>query len=164
MSETNLGNPGVYPVILTDEQRAIADVAGARYRAGEYYTTDDIRAGRPLQGAHRYWLSELESALEGGGLSSEVCFAVSRVLRDRTGGEEQVTAKVRVNPPTLGAALLALAEDFPELSRAVLDEDCLVRRHVSIYWQDDDIRFLPRETEIGNGDTLHIIPAIAGGV
>ena len=45
-----------------------------------------------------------------------------------------------------------------------LCDDKGVRRFVNIYANDEDIRFLDNlETTLNEGDTLSIVPAIAGG-
>jgi len=45
-----------------------------------------------------------------------------------------------------------------------LSEGGKIRRFINIYVNDDDIRFLNKEeTALKDGDTISIVPAIAGG-
>jgi molybdopterin synthase sulfur carrier subunit len=46
-----------------------------------------------------------------------------------------------------------------------LSEDGRVRRFINIYVNEEDIRFMEKEaTALKDGDTISIVPAIAGGV
>jgi len=57
----------------------------------------------------------------------------------------------------------ALEAAHPGLKDRLVD-DKGVRRFVNLYANDEDIRFLDGlETPLADGDTLSIIPAIAGG-
>ncbi len=72
-------------------------------------------------------------------------------------------ALVDVNGGTVGAALSSLTEQHPEL-RQHLFEGNELRSFVNIFLNQEDVRFLDgAETEIGEKDTLMIIPSIAGG-
>ena len=45
-----------------------------------------------------------------------------------------------------------------------MDDDGSIRRFVNIYVNDEDIRFLDgADTEVKDGDSVTIVPAIAGG-
>lgn len=81
-------------------------------------------------------------------------------LRQYAGNE----SSVRVEGDTAGAVLDHLAETYPEL-RQHLFEDGKLRTFVNIYLNEEDIRYLDgEETTVDEGDTLMIIPSIAGGV
>jgi adenylyltransferase/sulfurtransferase len=71
---------------------------------------------------------------------------------------------VEVDGATVGEALGALATRFPDLRRHLYSDDGQLRRFVNVYVNDDDIRFLEREaTSLKAGDTISIIPSVAGG-
>ena len=71
---------------------------------------------------------------------------------------------VEVDGATVGEALRALGEKHKELAARLRDDDGKLRSHVRIYVNDEDVRFLDEErTALKAGDTLAIIPAIAGG-
>jgi MoaD family protein len=80
-------------------------------------------------------------------------------LRTLTGGEEEV----RVEAATVRAAIDNLEKSHPGMKERLCDEKG-VRRFVNIYANDEDIRFLENlDTPLKAGDTLSIVPAIAGG-
>lgn len=71
---------------------------------------------------------------------------------------------VEVEGATVGDALAALGEKHKELIARLRDADGRLRSHVRIYVNDEDVRFLEDEkTALKPGDTVAIIPAIAGG-
>jgi molybdopterin synthase sulfur carrier subunit len=62
----------------------------------------------------------------------------------------------------------ALVEDldksFPGIKERICDETGRIRRFVNVYVNGDDIRFLQNlETSLKEGDSISIVPAIAGG-
>ncbi|MAS35880.1 MAG: molybdopterin synthase sulfur carrier subunit [Anaerolineaceae bacterium] len=72
-------------------------------------------------------------------------------------------ATVEVSGSTVGAALDNLTGQYPELRNHLYDGDEL-RNFVNVFLDDEDVRFLDgMETEIDEGDSLRIIPSIAGG-
>lgn len=81
-------------------------------------------------------------------------------LRTLTGGRDEVEAE--------GATVRAVIDDLerkhPGLRERLLDEKG-VRRFVNIFLnEEDDIRFLEAlDTQLKAGDSLQIVPAIAGG-
>lgn len=73
-------------------------------------------------------------------------------------------ASVELEAETVSAVLHSLAERFPNLGKHMLTEGGKLRSFVNIYVGDEDIRFLEGEdTTVRSGDTVSIIPAIAGG-
>jgi len=73
-------------------------------------------------------------------------------------------AVVEVEAATVGEALGALVERHGELRRHLYDEKGRLRRFVNVYRNEEDVRHLEREsTPLRNGDTLSIVPSIAGG-
>jgi sulfur-carrier protein len=80
-------------------------------------------------------------------------------LRSATGG----AAEAEVEGTTVGEVLDALYEQFGEL-RDRIAEDGGLRRFVNVYLSGEDIRFLDGlDTEVGSGDEVTILPAVAGG-
>jgi sulfur-carrier protein len=80
-------------------------------------------------------------------------------LRTLTGGHDEVAAEGR----TIGELIDNLEKKHPGIRDRLLDEKG-VRRFVNIYIGEEDIRFLEGlRTELKSGDTVSIVPAIAGG-
>ena len=65
---------------------------------------------------------------------------------------------------SLGEALGGLTSQFAELRKHLYTEDGKLRAFVNVYLNDEDIRYLKQEnTPTKDGDTISIIPSIAGG-
>lgn len=80
-------------------------------------------------------------------------------LRTLTGGQEEVPA----DGGTVAEVIENLEANHPGMKDRLCD-DKGIRRFVNIYHNDEDIRFLDNlQTELKEGDTLSIVPAIAGG-
>jgi molybdopterin converting factor small subunit len=85
---------------------------------------------------------------------------IPTTLRPFTGGESEV----KVDGATLGEVLSNLEEAHPGFSAKVLDDDGGLRRFVNVFVADDDVRYLKGlDTEVPDGETVSIIPAVAGG-
>lgn len=85
---------------------------------------------------------------------------VPTVLRTHTDGEKTVSGT--------GATVRALVDDLaarhPGLRDAILDEHGDQRRFVQLYVNDEDVRYLDGvDTKLSDGDTVSILPAVAGG-
>ena len=73
-------------------------------------------------------------------------------------------AEVSVEAAELASVLDRLFEEYPGLRPHLLNEDRTLRAFVNIYVNDEDIRFLDGlKTPVGDGDSVSIVPAIAGG-
>ena len=84
---------------------------------------------------------------------------IPTILRPFTGGEKAVPA----DGATLGAVVDSLEANHPGMGDRLL-EDGELRRFVNVYVNDEDVRYLGSlETEVRNGDTVSILPAVAGG-
>jgi molybdopterin converting factor small subunit len=69
-----------------------------------------------------------------------------------------------VSAATVGEALSGLTTQFAELRKHLYTEDGKLRAFVNVYLNDEDIRYLAKEnTPTKDGDTISIIPSIAGG-
>lgn len=70
---------------------------------------------------------------------------------------------VAVTGTTVGAALDSLTETYPELRQHLFEGEVL-RSFVNVFLNQEDVRYLDGpETALAEGDTLLIIPSIAGG-
>ncbi len=72
---------------------------------------------------------------------------------------------VDVKARTVGEALNALTSKHPDLRKHLYTDDGKLRAFVNVYLNDEDIRYLQKEqTPVADGDTLSIVPSIAGGM
>jgi molybdopterin synthase sulfur carrier subunit len=89
-----------------------------------------------------------------------VTVRVPTTLRTLTAGE----AEVSVDAGTVGQVITALDGAHPGFRDRLLDEDGSLRRFVNVFVADDDVRYLQGlDTPVPDGETLSIIPAVAGG-
>src|ERR1043166_5160869 len=73
-------------------------------------------------------------------------------------------AEVAVEARTVGEALDKVTGEHAELRRHLYTEQGALRNFVNVYVNDEDIRSAQRlETPVKEGDTISIVPAIAGG-
>lgn len=71
---------------------------------------------------------------------------------------------VEVQGETIDEAVEALTEEYSELRQHLYTDDGSLRSFVNIYLEDEDIRYLDNEdTELKDGQTVSIVPSIAGG-
>ena len=83
------------------------------------------------------------------------------VLRPQTGGQAEVAA----SGATVGAVMEALVEAHPDTRDQLFSSDGDLNRYVNVYLNDEDVRVLDGlETAVDDGDTVVILPAMAGGV
>src|SRR5580658_9144905 len=79
----------------------------------------------------------------------------------------QYTAKqdtVQVTGATVGEALGDLTSQHQDLRRNLYNDEGKLRSFVNVYLNDEDIRYLSKEsTPVKEGDTISIVPSIAGG-
>lgn len=69
-----------------------------------------------------------------------------------------------VNASTVGEALGGLTVQFGALRKHLFTEEGRLRSFVNVYLNDEDIRYLSKEsTPTKDGDTISIVPSIAGG-
>ena len=75
-------------------------------------------------------------------------------------------AVVEVSATTVGEAMCALIGSHPDLKSYIYSDDNNIRGHVNIYLNDEDVRHLPgkQQAPVREGDTLTIMPSIAGGL
>ena len=81
-------------------------------------------------------------------------------LRSYAGKQESV----ELEAATVGEALAGLTNRYEELKKHLFADDGRLRSFVNVYVNDEDIRYLEKEnTPIKDGDTISIVPSIAGG-
>jgi len=89
-----------------------------------------------------------------------VTVRIPTTLRPLSGG----ASTVEVEPGALADVLKALDAAHPGFADRLLDDDGNLRRFVNVFVADDDVRFLDGlSTKVADGDTVAIIPAVAGG-
>ncbi|MDO8209190.1 ubiquitin-like small modifier protein 1 [Conexibacter sp. CPCC 206217] len=82
------------------------------------------------------------------------------VLRPSVGGEKTVSAE----GSSVGEVLKSLASDHPQTQSQLFSAEGELNRYVNVYLNDEDVRVLDGlQTAVGEGDTLVILPAMAGG-
>ena len=84
---------------------------------------------------------------------------IPTILRTYTDGAKQVEGT--------GATLAELLVDLDAKHSGLRDrlvDDAGLRRFVNVYLNDEDVRFLAGlETPVKDGDTVTVLPAVAGG-
>jgi adenylyltransferase/sulfurtransferase len=89
-----------------------------------------------------------------------VTVIIPTALRQHTDNEDEL----KLNARTVSDALKELVTSFPNLRRHLYSESGRLRNFINIYLNEEDIRYKEGEgTALKDGDTLMIIPAIAGG-
>ena len=82
------------------------------------------------------------------------------VLRSSTGGNKEVVAEGE----NVREVLRQLAQEHPATESQLFGDQGELNRYVNVYLNDEDVRVLQGlETEVSAGDTLVILPAMAGG-
>jgi molybdopterin synthase sulfur carrier subunit len=89
-----------------------------------------------------------------------VTVRIPTTLRPMAGGN----STVQVEGATLAEVIEALESAHPGLKDRLLDESGAMRKFVNIFVADDDVRYLDGlATAVPAGETVSIIPAVAGG-
>jgi molybdopterin synthase sulfur carrier subunit len=89
-----------------------------------------------------------------------VTVKIPTIFRQHVGGEPTVQGEGR----TLRDLLDDLDARFPGLTQGILGQDGGLHRFVNVYVNDEDVRYLGAlEAEVSEGDTVSILPAVAGG-
>lgn len=92
---------------------------------------------------------------------SNVTVKIPTPLRPITGG----LAEVKIEAATVGEVLRKMDSQYKGFGDRVLDEGKVVKRFINVFVNEDNIRDKrDLETELKNGDTISILPSIAGGV
>jgi molybdopterin synthase sulfur carrier subunit len=81
-------------------------------------------------------------------------------LRPLAGGAKELS----VEGTTVGEVLKALDAAHPGFADRLFDESGGLRRFVNVFLAEEDVRFLDGlNTPVAEGQTLSIVPAVAGG-
>ena len=73
-------------------------------------------------------------------------------------------SNVGVSGKSVGDALGDLTRKYPDLKKHLYGDDGRLRAFVNVYVNDQDIRYLEKDnTPLSDGDSISIIPSIAGG-
>jgi molybdopterin/thiamine biosynthesis adenylyltransferase/rhodanese-related sulfurtransferase/molybdopterin converting factor small subunit len=71
---------------------------------------------------------------------------------------------VQLPGSTVGEVLKSLTSEYADLRRHLYNDEGKLRSFVNVYVNDEDIRYLNKEaTPLNEGDTVSIVPSIAGG-
>jgi molybdopterin synthase sulfur carrier subunit len=82
------------------------------------------------------------------------------VLRAQTGGQTEVEAA----GSNVGEVLRVLTAEHPATEEQLFGPEGDLNRYVNVYLNDEDVRVLDGlDTAIAEGDTVVILPAMAGG-
>ena len=89
-----------------------------------------------------------------------VTVRVPTTLRTLTAG----ASEVEVAGAKVSEVLDNLESAHPGFAQRLLDDSGALRRFVNVFVADDDVRFLEGlDTPVDDGQTVSIIPAVAGG-
>jgi molybdopterin synthase sulfur carrier subunit len=81
-------------------------------------------------------------------------------LRPLAGG----AGELQLDGTTVGEVLAALDSAHPGFADRLFEENGSLRRFVNVFVADEDVRFLQGlGTPVGDGQTISIVPAVAGG-
>jgi MoaD family protein len=89
-----------------------------------------------------------------------VTIKLPTILRKFAGNEARVSAE----GATLAEVLKDLESRYPGITKNVIADDGGLHRFINVYVNDEDVRYLGSlETPVKEGDTVSILPAVAGG-
>jgi molybdopterin synthase sulfur carrier subunit len=81
-------------------------------------------------------------------------------LRTLTGG----AGEVAIDGSSVGEVLKGLDAAHPGFGERIFDDEGGLRRFVNVFLDEEDVRFLDGlGTPVASGQTLSIVPAVAGG-
>lgn len=85
---------------------------------------------------------------------------IPTILRTHTDGAKTVEG----SGGTLGELVDDLEARHPGIGERIV-EDGRLRRFINVYLNDEDVRFLEGiDTPLSEGDTVTVLPAVAGGM
>jgi sulfur-carrier protein len=85
---------------------------------------------------------------------------IPTIMRPNTGGQ----AKVSTTGETVGDIINDLVAQFPGIAGQIVTPEGELHRFVNVYVNDDDVRYIGKlEAPIKDGDSITILPAVAGG-
>ena len=82
------------------------------------------------------------------------------IMRANAGGQSEISA----NGGTIGEVIDDVVKQFPGTATHLRAPDGGVHRFVNVYLNDEDVRYIGKlDAKVGAGDTVSIVPAVAGG-
>jgi sulfur-carrier protein len=82
------------------------------------------------------------------------------ILRSAASGQ----ATVKADGDTLRDVFGDLVAHYPGLRESLLTPEGEMHRHLNVFLNDDDVRYLGRlDAKVGESDTVTLMPAVAGG-
>lgn len=82
------------------------------------------------------------------------------ILRPAAGGQASISAQGE----TVGEVFADLVAKHPDLRSQLLTDSGELHRHLNVFLNDDDIRYLGKlDAKVSGSDTLTLMPAVAGG-
>jgi len=85
---------------------------------------------------------------------------IPTMMREQSGGEPVVEG----GGQTVREVLSDIESRYPGLTSRIVTPDGTLHRFVNLYVNDEDVRYLGSlETAVGEGDTISVLPAVAGG-
>ena len=89
-----------------------------------------------------------------------VSVRIPTTLRTLSAGQSEV----KVEGATVREVVASLDEAHPGFAGRLLDDEGNLRKFINVFVADDDVRFLSGlDTAVPEGETVSIIPAVAGG-
>ena len=89
-----------------------------------------------------------------------VTVKIPTIMRPHVGGAPTVEG----SGATVGDLVADLERRYPGLAGQIVTADGGLHRFVNLYVNNEDVRYLGAlETEVNEGDTVAILPAVAGG-
>lgn len=89
-----------------------------------------------------------------------VTIIIPTALRQYTNGQTEI----KVESQIVGEALDQLTREYPELRVHLYNQQEQLRSFVNVYLNDEDVRHSSGpNTTLKDGDTIMIVPSIAGG-
>ena len=89
-----------------------------------------------------------------------VTVKIPTILRRHVGG----AAEVEGTGGNIRDLLQDLEQRYPGITGGILTDEGGLHRFVNLYVNGEDVRYLGAlETEVNEGDTVSILPAVAGG-
>lgn len=82
------------------------------------------------------------------------------ILRPLAGGD----ATVKAEGENLREVFEDLVRQYPDLKASLLTPEGEMHRHLNVFLNDDDVRYLGRlDAKVGASDVVTLMPAVAGG-
>ncbi|TDC08444.1 MoaD/ThiS family protein [Streptomyces sp. 8K308] len=86
---------------------------------------------------------------------------IPTILRSYTDGQKAVEG----TGGTIAELFADLDANHPGIKDRLVEDGGKLRRFVNVYLNDEDVRFLAGvDTELSDGDSVTILPAVAGGM